>query len=213
MRYLTVDLVLSRLKRRYPDAGCTLRWRTPLELLVATILSAQCTDARVNRVTPGLFRKYRRSEEYLSVPVSVLERDIRSCGTFRVKARAIRESCRMVLDRFGGKVPRTMEELLLLRGVGRKTAAVVLSTAFGIHEGIAVDTHVQRVSRRLKLTRKNTQDTIEADLMRKTPRKDWGRISHLLIALGRDVCVARKPRCPECVFKFVCPSSTVSSKQ
>ena len=119
----------------------------------------------------------------------------------------------MVMDRFGGKVPRTLEELLLLRGVGRKTAAVVLSTAFGVHEGIAVDTHVQRVSRRLKLTRKNRQDTIEADLMRQTPRKDWGRISHLLIALGRGVCVARKPRCPECIFKFVCPSSTVSSKQ
>ena len=207
----SIGSVLSRLKRRYPDASCTLRWRTPLELLVATILSAQCTDARVNRVTPGLFRKYRRPENYLGVPVRVLERDIRSCGTFRMKARSIRESCRVILGRFGGKVPRTMEELLLLRGVGRKTAAVVLSTAFGVHEGIAVDTHVQRVSRRLQLTRKNTQDAIEADLMRKTPRNDWGRISHLLIALGRDVCVARKPRCPECVFKFVCPSSTVKN--
>ncbi|MFA5799531.1 MAG: endonuclease III [Candidatus Peribacteraceae bacterium] len=213
MKKVTIDLVLSELHRLYPDAGCTLRWRTPLELLVATILSAQCTDALVNRVIPGLFRKYHRPEDYLSVPVRVLERDIRSCGTFRVKARSIRESCRMVHGRFGGRVPRTMEELLLLRGVGRKTAAVVLSTAFGIHEGIAVDTHVHRVSRRLQLTRKNTQNAIETDLMRKTSREDWGHISHLLIALGRDVCVARKPRCPECVFKFVCPSSTVSSKQ
>lgn len=183
------------LRKRYPDADCTLRWKTPLELLVATILSAQCTDKRVNEVTRSLFRTYRRAEDYLEVSVSELERDIHSCGTFRMKAKAIRETCRILLRDFRGRVPRTMAEMLTLRGVGRKTAAVVLSTAFGVHEGIAVDTHVLRVSRRLGLTRKTTQAGVERDLMRLFPEKEWGSISHLLIAHGRAVCTARAHVC------------------
>lgn len=183
--------MFSRLSELYPDAGCTLHWRTPLDLLVATILSAQCTDKRVNLVTAKLFRKYRRPEDYVSVPRTTLEQDIHSCGTFRTKARAIQETCRVLIRDFGGKVPRTMPEMLTLRGVGRKTASVVLSTAFGINEGIAVDTHVLRVSRRLGLTKARTQAKIEADLMQKFPRKDWAKVSHLLIAHGRTACTAR----------------------
>jgi endonuclease-3 len=212
MKKVTIGLVLSRLKRLYPGAKTTLNWRNPLELLVATILSAQCTDSQVNKTTAELFRKYRRLEDYLNVPISELERDIRSCGTFRMKARAIRESCKRMIEKHGGKVPKMMEELIKFRGVGRKTASVVLSAAFNVHEGIAVDTHVKRVSKRLGLTRHTEPGKIEADLMRKTPRKNWGEISNLLIAHGRRICIARKPRCPDCVFKFVCPSSTVGKK-
>lgn len=195
MRNASVETVLKALEKRYPDAGCTLDWKTPLELLVATILSAQCTDKRVNLVTKSLFKKYRKPEDYLKVPVSELERDIHSCGTFRMKARAIRESCRTVIRDYGGEVPKTMTEMLRLRGVGRKTASVVLGDAFGVHEGIAVDTHVMRVSRRLGLTRKKTQSAIEADLMKKVPREQWSRVSHLLIAHGRAVCKARGHEC------------------
>ncbi len=195
MRKLSSEAVLRALKKRYPDAGCTLDWGTPLDLLVATILSAQCTDKRVNEVTKSLFRKYRRPEDYLAVPVSELEKDVHSCGTFRMKAKAIRESCRTILRDFGGKVPRTMGEMLTLRGVGRKTASVVLGDAFGVHEGIAVDTHVMRVAHRLGLTKKKTQAGIEADLMKKVPRDGWSEVSHLLIAHGRAVCKARGHEC------------------
>lgn len=183
--------IFARLSELYPDASCTLDWTTPLELLVATILSSQCTDRRVNIVTKSLFKKYKRPEEYVSVPQSELEQDIRSCGTYRMKAKAIQEACKTLLRDFGGNVPRTMEEMLRLRGVGRKTAAVVLSTAYGINEGIAVDTHVTRVARRLGLTRSATQAGIEKDLMKKFPREDWATISHLLIFHGRNACTAR----------------------
>ena len=186
---------MAALQKLYPDAGCTLDWTTPLDLLVATILSAQCTDKRVNEVTKSLFRKYRTPRDYLDVPVTELERDIHSCGTFRMKAKAIRESCQTILEQFFGNVPKTMGEMLKLRGVGRKTASVVLGDAFDVHEGIAVDTHVMRVSRRLGLTRKTTQAGIEADLMNQVPQKDWSRISHLLIAHGRAVCTARAHKC------------------
>jgi endonuclease III len=195
MRKTSFDAVLRVLKKRYPDAGCTLDWRTPLDLLVATILSAQCTDKRVNQVTKSLFRKYRRPEDYLSVPVAELEKDVHSCGTFRMKSKAIRESCRTILRDFGGNVPKTMDEMLTLRGAGRKTASVVLGDAFGVHEGIAVDTHVMRVSRRLGLTRKRTPSAIEADLMKNVPRAQWSEVSHLLIAHGRAVCTARGHEC------------------
>lgn len=190
---LSVDIVLRRLSKLYPDAGCSLDWDTPLDLLVATILSAQCTDKRVNIVTASLFKKYRRPQDYLAVPLSELQRDIRSCGTFRMKALAIRESCAAIVRRFGGRVPQSMQEMVSLRGVGRKTASVVLSTAYGIEEGIAVDTHVTRLSKLLGLTRHTTQAKIERDLMRKTPRKDWSRLSHLLIAHGRATNAARNP--------------------
>jgi endonuclease III len=199
MPRLTVDHVLAVLKKHYPHAGCTLDWTTPLELLVATILSAQCTDKRVNIVTKSLFTKYKTPQDYLQVPQEELERDIRSCGYYRAKARAIRESCRVILERFGGAVPRTMQEMLTLRGVGRKTASVVLSTAFGVEEGIAVDTHVMRVSRALGLTRHKQQAKIEADLMRQTPRELWSTLHHLLIAHGRATCIGRKRKCGACI--------------
>ncbi len=197
-----VSIVLKRLKQMYPDAGCTLDWSTPLDLLVATILSAQCTDKRVNIVTKTLFKKYRTPQEYLVVPLSELEKDVHSCGTFRMKAKAIRASCETILKKFHGEVPRTMRDMLELRGVGRKTAAVVLSTAYGVLEGIPVDTHVMRVSRRLGLTRAKTQAKIEADLLKKTPRKEWANLSHLLIAHGRAVCAARghECHCQELIF-------------
>jgi endonuclease-3 len=211
MKRLTVDVVIAALAKRYPDVKTTLRWSTPLDLLVATILSAQCTDKRVNLVTQSLFRKYRKPQDYLRVPVSELERDIHSCGTFRMKARAIRESCRTIIEKFHGKVPETMEEMITLRGVGRKTASVVLSSAFGIEEGIAVDTHVFRVSRRLGIARGRSPEAVERILMKKTHKKEWSHLSHLLIALGRDVCKAPTPLCGDCTFKRVCPSSTIRS--
>lgn len=201
MKKLTIEDALRRLKVLYPDAGCTLDYGTPLDLLVATILSAQCTDKRVNIVTKTLFKKYRTPQEYVAASQAELEKDIHSCGTFRMKAKAIRSACRTIIDDFGGEVPRTMKEMLTLRGVGRKTASVVLSTAFGVQEGIAVDTHVMRVSRRLGLTRAKTQSTIEADLMKKTPRSEWAALSHLLIAHGRAVCTARNHDCKNCLFE------------
>lgn len=188
-------VLLQNLKRLYPDAGCTLHWSTPLELLVATILSAQCTDKRVNEVTKSLFRRYKTPQDYVDATQRQLEKDVHSCGTFRMKAKAIRETCRLLLRDHDGKVPETMQELIHLRGVGRKTASVVLSTAFGIHEGIAVDTHVLRVSRRLGLTKKKTPLGVEKDLMRLFPREEWGAVSHLLIAHGRAVCKARGHTC------------------
>lgn len=209
MKKLTVDIVLRDLQKLYPDAKCSLDWTTPLELLVATMLSAQCTDKRVNIVTKSLFKKYRSPEDYLAVSEAELEKDIHSCGTFRMKAKAIRASCRTIIDRFHGEVPRTMQEILLLRGVGRKTAAVVLSTAYGVLEGIPVDTHCIRLSHRLGLSKAKTQAKIEAELMKKTPRKDWAMLSHLFVAHGRAVCTARSPDCARCVFAQSCPSSTV----
>ena len=213
MSQVTVDSVLLHLKRLYPEAKCSLDWTTPLELLVATILSAQCTDKRVNIVTKTLFHKYRSPEEYLAVPLSVLEQDIHSCGTFRMKAKAIQESCTTIIKKFHGEVPRTMSDMLELRGVGRKTASIVLGTAFGIIEGIPIDTHCLRLSERLGLTKERTQAKIELDLMKKTPRKYWLLLSHLLVTHGRTTCVARTPKCEECIFKDVCPSFTVQKRQ
>ena len=210
MKKATIAIILRKLKKLYPDAKCSLDWTTPLELLVATILSAQCTDKRVNIVTKSLFKKYASAKEYVSVPPSELEKDIHSCGTYRMKTKAIQQSCRILLDRFHGEVPKTMREMLMLRGVGRKTASIVLSTAYGIIEGIPVDTHCMRLSHRLGLTKKNMQGKIEADLMKKTPRKDWVRLSHLLVAHGRSTCIARSPKCNACVFGKTCPKIGVS---
>lgn len=209
---LTVQAVLRTLGEEYPQAECTLKWRSPLELLIATILAAQCTDERVNIVTKDLFEKYRKPEDYLVVSQRELEHAIRSCGTYRMKAKAIRQSCRLIIERYGGKVPQTMEEMLTLRGVGRKTAAIVLGTAYGVIEGIPIDTHNIRLLRRLGLTREVEQGKIELDLMRKTPKKDWLRLSHLMVAHGRAICHARKPQCHKCVFAHSCPSSSVRRK-
>ena len=204
---LTVSDVLPTLKRLYPDAKCSLDWTTPLELLVATILAAQCTDARVNIVGKVLFKKYKKPEDYLRVPLKELEKDIFSCGTYHMKALAIRASCETLIRDFGGKVPKTMKEMLTLRGVGRKTAAVVLATAYGVIEGIPVDTHVTRLSRRLGLTTHKEQKKIELDLMRQTPKNNWPILSHTLVFHGRRVCFARNRNCIACAFSQTCPSS------
>jgi endonuclease III len=199
--------VIPRLKKEYPDARTELNWTTPLELLVATILSAQTTDVRVNQVTEELFEKYRTAADYAGADPGELEEDIRPTGFYRNKARAIRGMARSLLEEHGGEVPRTMPELVALPGVGRKTANVVLGNAFGVDEGIVVDTHVRRVSNRLGLTTNQDPEKIEQDLMKVVPREDWTILSHLLIFHGRRVCKARKPDCPNCVLNDICPSA------
>ena len=201
--------MLRELKKLYPKADCTLDFKTPLQLLVATILAAQCTDKRVNIVTKKLFKKYKKPADYIAVTQKELEKDIRACGTFRMKAKAIQTSCKIIIDKFKGKVPRTMEDMLKLRGVGRKTAAIVLGTSYGVIEGIPIDTHNIRLLRRLGLTRAKTQDKIEKAMMKKTPKKDWLNLSHLMVAHGRAICTARNPKCGKCVFGESCPSSRV----
>jgi len=203
---------LPALKKLYPDARCTLDFTTPLELLVATILATQCTDKRVNIVTKSLFKKYRKPADYVRVKRTELERDIRSTGSFRVKARAIQEACQTLIEKFDGTVPKTMEEMIQLRGVGRKIASVVLSTAYGITEGIPVDTHVTRLAHRMGLSRGKSQKRIEMDLMRATPKKDWTLLSHLLVFHGRAICKAPRPLCAVCHFRHVCPSSLVKER-
>lgn len=199
--------LIRLLKREYPEARCSLNYSSPLELLVATILSAQCTDERVNLVTAELFRKYRRAEDYANAAQGELETDIRSTGFFRNKARAIQGACRIIIDRHAGHVPAKLEELLELPGVARKTANVVLGNAFNITSGIVVDTHVARLSQRLGLTAHANPERIERDLMELVPRGDWIIFSHLLIAHGRRACKARNPLCAECVVEPLCPSS------
>lgn len=197
--------IIERLKREHPDAAIALRAHNELELLVAVMLSAQTTDSNVNRVTERLFRKYRRPEDYLAVPVEELERDIYATGFYRQKARALRGTMRMLIDRYGGRVPRRVEELVCLPGVARKTANVV-AAELGEPQGIVVDTHVRRLSQRLGLTRHNDPVKIERDLMRIVPRREWGIFPHLLIWHGRRVCIARRPRCEGCVLCDLCPS-------
>ncbi len=201
-----VGRILEGLDRAYPDARCALLYDTPLELLVATILSAQCTDARVNLVTRPLFRKYLSPRDYVRVPQEELEGDIRSTGFYRNKAKSIRGACAMILERFGGSVPDTMDALLQLPGVARKTANVVLGVAFRKAEGIVVDTHVFRVSRRLDLSGAETPENVERDLMRLVPRDRWISFSHQVILHGRTTCQARKPLCGGCLLETVCES-------
>lgn len=205
--------MLSKLDRSY-DPPCTfLEFRTPLDLLVAVILSAQCTDAMVNRITKEtLYAKYKKAEDYLAVPRGELERDIRRSGHFRSKAKYIQETCQILIEKHGGDVPRTMEELVELRGVGRKTASVVLSAAFGINAGIAVDTHVQRLAQRIGLSAHHDPKKIELDLMAAAPQKRWRDVTVLLISHGRAVCTARGRKCGACVLKGDCPSSSVLGK-
>ena len=199
--------IIKLLKREYPDARCSLNHSNPLELLVATILSAQCTDERVNLVTADLVRKYRRAEDYYAVEQAELERDIRSTGFYRNKAKAIQGACRIIAEQHKGRVPENLDDLIALPGVARKTANVVLGNAYGITSGIVVDTHVARLSERLKLSEHSQPEKIEQDLMSLVPRKDWINFSHLLIAHGRKVCQARKPLCAECAIEPLCPSS------
>ena len=201
--------IVQRLEREYPDATCALHHGNALELLVATILSAQCTDARVNMVTPALFAKYRSATDYAAVDPSVLEREIQSTGFFRNKTRAIIGMAQALVERHGGQVPDTMDALTQLPGVGRKTANVILGTWFRKNEGVVVDTHVHRLSRLLKLTSQNDPVKIERDLMALLPRDKWTWWSHTLIKHGRTVCIARRPKCEECVINRLCPSSRV----
>ena len=204
-----VRKIIARLEREYPDATCALHHRTALELLVATILSAQSTDARVNMVTPALFEKYKSAADFAAADPQVLQQEIHSTGFFRNKTKSIIGMAQAVVERHGGEVPDTMEALVELPGVGRKTANVVLGTWFGKNEGVVVDTHVQRLATLLRLTREKDPVKIERDLMAVVPREKWTWFSHTLILHGRRVCIARRPRCEVCVVNRLCPSSRV----
>jgi endonuclease III len=199
--------VVARLKAEFPDARTELDWKNPLELLVATMLSAQTTDVQVNRVTQTLFAKYRTAEEYAHADPTELEEDIRPTGFYRNKARSLRNMADALVEEHGGEVPSNMRKLVALPGVGRKTANVVLGNAFGVDEGIVVDTHVRRVSGRLGLTENKDPVKIEQDLMKVVPQEDWTVFSHLLILHGRRTCKARKPDCPNCILNDICPSA------
>ena len=199
--------IVRILRKTYPDATCALRHRNALELLMATILSAQCTDNRVNIVTRELFKKYRKAADYANANIRELERAVRSTGFYRNKAKSLKGAARVIVERHGGKVPKTMEELVLLPGVARKTANVVLGTWFEKSEGVVVDTHVHRISRRLKLTRQEDPRKIEPDLMKLLPRKEWINFSHRIIWHGRRICSARRAKCEECTLADHCPSA------
>lgn len=200
-------LIYSKLRREYPDAHCELDFRTPYELIVATILSAQCTDARVNLVTPAFFRRFPTPQSLAQADPAEVEELIRSTGFFRNKTRSLIGMARALSQDYGGLVPKEMDQLRELPGVGRKTANVVLGNAYGINEGVAVDTHVTRLAGRLALTRNTDPGDIEPDLMVLFPRKNWTMLSHLLIWHGRRVCIARQPRCEACVVNELCPSA------
>lgn len=200
-----VSFIIAALRRAYPDYRCALEHTDPLQLLVATILSAQCTDARVNLVTPALFAKYRTAANFAAAPPGEIEDYIRSTGFFRNKARSIRRCCRTLVEQYGGQVPQTLDELIALDGIGRKTANCVLSNAYGKAEGIVVDTHVMRLSRRMGLTRQTTPEKIEQSLMKIVPEHEWIDFSHLLIWHGRRRCMARKPDCTQCEVRTHCP--------
>jgi len=199
--------IIAGLRAAYPTAHCELNFSNPLELLIATILSAQCTDKRVNIVTEALFKKYRSAKDFADADLAELERDIRTTGFYRNKARGIKAACNDIVTLHGGRVPQTMEQLIELGGVGRKTANVVLGNAFGINVGVVVDTHVTRLSLRLGLTKQHAPEKIEQDLMKLVPQRDWTLFSHLLIWHGRRRCYARKPDCPNCEVAKLCPSA------
>ena len=199
--------VIRRLEAAYPDAKVALNFSNPLECLVATILSAQSTDEKINEVTASLFKKYRRAEDYLAVPEDELKADIKPTGFFNQKATSIRAACQRIVEVYGGEVPGTMEDLLTLRGVARKTANIVLGNSFGIVEGIAVDTHVKRLANRIGFSNESDPVKIEQDLMRLIPREKWFSFTYVLIDHGRAICHAKKPRCTECPIEPLCPSS------
>jgi endonuclease III len=201
--------VLKALRAAYPDADCELRWANPLQLLVATILSAQCTDVRVNKVTESLFKKYRTARDFAEAGPAALESEIRSTGFFRSKARSVLGAARLLVDKHGGVVPKTMDELLELPGVARKTANVVLGTAYKIASGIVVDTHVKRLAYRLGLTSETDPEKVEKDLQAVVPKKDWIFFGHSMIWHGRRVCFAARPDCPNCPMRSFCPKRGV----
>jgi endonuclease-3 len=205
--------VVKRLRKAYPDAHCALNHSSPFELLIATILSAQCTDERVNIVTAGLFRKFRTPGDYLELTQEEMAHEIRSINFFNNKARSILGTCRKLVDDFGGRVPETMEELLTLNGVARKTANVVLGNAFGIASGVVVDTHVLRLSNRLGLTKQKTPEKVEKDLVKIVPRKEWVMFPHWMITHGRNVCKAINPKCDGCVLEDICPKTGLKKKK
>lgn len=197
--------IIATLQRTYPEAHCELNYTNPVELLIATILSAQCTDKQVNLVTARLFERYRSAQEFADAPLAELEQAVKSTGFYRNKAKNIQACCRKLVERHGGEVPRTMDELTALDGAGRKTANVVLGNAFNLNVGVVVDTHVARLSQRLGLTRQKTPERIEPDLMKLVPREQWTLFSHWLIWHGRRRCAARKPDCAGCELKELCP--------
>ncbi len=203
------DEVIKRLKKMYPDAHCALNHNNAFELLVATIMSAQCTDDRVNIVTATLFRKYRTPQDYVEVELEELTNDIKSINFFNNKAKNIQATSQKIVENFNGEVPKSMDELLTLNGVARKTANVVLGNAFGIASGVVVDTHVSRLSQRLGLTTETTPEKIEKDLAETVPKKDWVMFPHWMIFHGRQVCNARKPKCDECKLAEICPKMNV----
>jgi endonuclease-3 len=202
-----VSQIIELLEKAHPDAKIALTYTNPLELLIATILSAQCTDARVNIVTKTLFKKYRTAKDYADADLKTLEQDIKTTGFYHNKARNIKKCCQMLVEKYDGKVPRTMEEMLELPGVARKTANIVLQNAYGVVEGIAIDTHVRRVAKRLGLTENDNPDKIEQDLMHIVSKKSWMRITDLLIFHGRRICTAKKPDCAGCALNQICPSA------
>lgn len=201
--------ILRRLKKIYPEPGTALRFKSPFELLAATILSAQSTDVQVNKITGELFRKYRSVEDFASADLEELQREVSRVNFYRNKAKNIHACAKIVVERYGSRVPDSMEELTTLPGVARKTANIVLSNAYGINEGIAVDTHVKRLAYRLGLTKQEDPVKAERDLMEITPKNDWANLSHLLIFHGRNVCAAKKPRHGECVLRDICPSRNI----
>ncbi len=201
--------IAKRLSKAYPNAHVALEFSNPLECLVATILSAQCTDERVNMVTKALFRKYRKPQDYLRVPEPELAADIKPTGFFNQKTKSIRGACRRIVEVYGGRVPDTMDELITLPGVARKTANIVLGNSYGVVEGIAVDTHVRRLAQRLGFSDEKDPDKIERDLMRHVPKNRWFDFTYVLIDHGRAICEARKPKCADCPVSDLCPSSLV----
>jgi endonuclease-3 len=201
----TATDVVRLLAKHYPEAACALNFRTPLELLVATVLSAQCTDQRVNLVTKDLFRKYRSAADYAKAPIEDLKKDIQSTGFFNNKAKSIQGCCRALVENYRGQVPKELEKLVELPGIGRKTANVVLGTAYGIASGVVVDTHVSRLSQRLGLTKQKHPEKIEKDLMAQIPPDEWVAFGHRMIHHGRRICTARKPKCDVCPLGEVCP--------
>jgi endonuclease-3 len=202
-----VKEIIKLLKQEYPGAKIALEYSNPLELLVAVILSAQCTDKRVNEVTKTLFKKYKEPADYANVPLEELEQDIKPTGFYKNKAKNIQAATNMILEKFNGKIPNKMEDILKLPGVARKTANIVLGNAYGIVEGIAVDTHVKRLSQRLGLTKEKNADKIEEELMSVVPREDWFKFTYLLIDHGRAICQAKKPLCAKCILNQLCPSA------
>ncbi len=201
--------IIKRLKKEYPELKTALTFSNPFELLVATILSAQTTDVHVNKVTEILFKKYKSIKDYANVPLETLQKDVNSINFYRNKAKNIHESAKVIIEHFNSKVPRTMEELVTLPGVARKTANIILSSAYGINEGIAVDTHVKRLANRLGLTKNEDPVKIEKDLIDITPQSEWGNLSHLLIFHGRKICQAKKPNHKECILYDICPSRNI----